>query len=95
MEVGTLRSRQKELWDNYEQLLGMKEKGIGSKYEVSLLKRLDWWDKAEIAFRLEHPSTGCIHGDDKVCPDRALACCTVCAATGRWRDATRQINMEV
>ena len=89
VKAETLQVRQRELWENYEHLLAMGAAGIGSKYEASLLKRLDWWVDAERECRQEDQPvgeryTGCIWGEGKVCPD-AVACCSVCAYTRRWQ----------
>ena len=84
-----LCERQAELWDEYESLLKMGKAGLGSPEEEQALRRLGWWDTAERQHRLEHPDTGCIHGD-KGCPDKSLVCCTVCAITGSWRYAIRK-----
>jgi hypothetical protein len=84
VKAETLQVRQRELWENYEHLLAMGAAGIGSKYEASLLKRLDWWVGAERECRLDERYTSCIWGEGKECPD-AVACCSVCAYTRRWQ----------
>ena len=89
-----LRTRQRELWDEYEALLKMGRRGMGSPEERQVLKRLDWWDGAEREYHLAHPRE-CIHGEDRVCPDSALVACSVCASTGRWRESGNQLTMKV
>ena len=49
-----LRTRQRELWDEYEALLKMGRRGMRSPEEAQVLRRLDWWDKAEREYHLAH-----------------------------------------
>ena len=90
-----LCTRQRELWDEYEALLKMGRRGMRSPEEAQVLRRLDWWDKAEREYHLAHLSDTCIHGEDRVCPDSALVACSVCVRTGRWRESGNQLTMKV
>jgi hypothetical protein len=90
--VELLRTRQGQLWRNYETLLAMGRDGVGSQTEATVLTRVDWWLAAELEYRwhrrITDPPSGrgaCIWGPDAACPD-AVAACTVCAITKRWRD---------
>jgi len=100
-----LCTRQRELWDEYEALLKMGRRGMRSPEEAQVLRRLDWWDKAEREYHLAHLVVGdvtdahlnnaCIHGEDRVCPDNALVACSVCVRSGRWRESGSQLKMKV
>jgi hypothetical protein len=93
--VELLRTRQQQLWGDYELLLAMGRAGIGSDLEATVLRRQDWWQAAELLYRWGRRVTSpashrgdCIWGAGEVCPD-AVVCCTVCAVTRRWQDAQR------
>lgn len=90
-----LRTRRQQLWGDYELLLAMGRTGVGSEAEATVLRRLDWWQAAELEWRWQRRITDppshkadCIWGPGEVCPD-AVVCCTVCAVTRRWQDAQR------
>tara|TARA_Y100000310_G_scaffold326036_1_gene390394 strand:- start:2805 stop:3116 length:312 start_codon:yes stop_codon:yes gene_type:complete len=92
LAVELLCTRQAQLWHDYEALLAMGRAGVGSEAEATVLRRMDWWQAAELEWRWHRRILGrasgkgdCIWGAGEVCPD-AVVCCTVCAVTGRWQD---------